>query len=1299
MSGDAWFRARFWSRGGAALGHVTSAWPQLAPRGFPLGGPTQRDAAGAAAGAADTRGRKAAAAGAAAAAADTRGRKAAAAGAAAAEMWNGMDPKSKGGTLPRSWESLGGAPLSLCTSAEYHHFPSEPSRLEPGGCHVDNLVQRLPGVVSVRSSPTGKITCHPVELPPASPGSEFGDLSMGVETGLSHTSSLQLQRRHVQIEQTMRPPAGNENPLEYCSEMPAFTQSHMSKTLQHDGDHLPMYGFSSGLKGCDEACENNSRDSLFAHSVLRKRIQTILIEQKCILWSDLSKLYKRTFAEDLPEVILEYLNKWTDICHVKRFGSERSGSCIVMLSDDARMQVDGLNPSGVGLQGNLGNVVKFTPFQSLLEKKHENKSPLNDVLKRQLCNLLKDHRSGIWLKCLPNLFFKKYNQTLPEEIIQKYECLSEIFDLDMPLKNNPKSVILHFPDISEVIVAPAVLPKAELTFGKISWVRHCEEFYIQFETDFLENDLRSISNMLLNQYATGKRELAQFVQGTFCSFEISNSWYRGQVQSVDVKEQTAIVFAIDYGFHTSCVRTEVCKLPPACARLPAQCVRCCLRPMGEHGAQWASTALRELNCLSERLKVKVEEVKGEFAIVVLYTENGTCVNEKLCSACVQIPSLTLSEEDVVLVSFVTAESTNEVIVRYCSGIYACQLNELIESMNLYYGSNKGRMMPCFSVNELVAVHAEERGWLRASVVNVSGDHVEVMCVDLGLSLEIKKSDVRQLEDTFCSQHMLALVCQLAGLEYFCRDKAVLNCLCSMAYDHILHLKLLKKIPEALVVLYDPSGANINAACLRALEDRRLALQLEVNVTYRNVYIQHVTSDGFFFCQMKTNVVKKVDRILSEIEKEVACLEPVHHVFSGMRCLVQHVEGRPLVRAEILHVQDQHIVEVYLTDYGKRALIETSSLLRIGAQHIKDLVEIPAQVVKCRLAGAGTEHVELTGQVLHWLRSCVAERHGWGVKVVSTDYSTSVSNIYLFINDGKHWEDTVNCTVISRALRSRSNVEPSPSVGSSENPESFEQRCTAGRNSNGAVALSPPYPGETFDFHELNFGGTKVPRPFQLRESSLSPVSAALQQQQQQEQQQEQQEVVPPLHALPLGKMKQVFVSAAHLPSQFVMQLCQEMPLLDRLMNEMEQHYRSKSPRPATGVQVGKIYATRFEDDRFYRVVVKGVMSGMANVYQLDYGEYSVVPLDRLLPLPLTFRTLPIQGVCAELFGTASEHEWSVEAATLFGKQVKGRSLWALFMATDEDPSKPFERKACVDLIDTSQDNDVYISQLMLNFKS
>ncbi|XP_078456379.1 tudor domain-containing protein 7 [Lampetra planeri] len=1183
-------------------------------------------------------------------------------------MWYGMDPKSKGVRPPE----------------EFRRFTSEQSRVEPGGCHV---VQRLPGV----------ITCHSVELPPASPGSEFDDLSMGVETGISHTSSSQLQRSHVQIEQTIRRPAGNENSLEYCSEMPSFTQSHMFNTLKHDGDHLPMYGVSSGFKKCDEAYENNSKDSLLAHSVLRNRIHTILIEKKCILWSDLSMLYERTFAEDLPEVILGYLNKWTDICHVKRFGSEKSGSCIVMLSDDARMQFDGiinpgLNPLGGGFQANLGNVVKFTPLQSLLEKKHENKSPLSDVLKRQLSDLLKDHSNGIWLKCLPNLFFKKYKQTFPEEIMQKYECLSEIFDLDMPLKNNPKSVILHFPDTSEVIVAPAVLPKTELTFGKISWVRRCEEFYIQFETDFLENDLRSISNMLLNQFATGKRELAQFVQGTFCSFEISNSWYRGQVQSVDVKEQTAIVFAIDYGFHTSCGRTQVCKLPPSCARLPAQCVRCCLRPVGEHGAQWASTALGELGCLSERLKVKVEEVKGEFAIVVLYTENGTCVNEKLSSAWVQIPSLTLSEEDVVLVSFVTAESTNEVIVRYCSGIYACQLNELIESMNLYYGSNKGRMMPCFSVDELVAVNAEERGWLRASVVNVSGDHVQVMCVDLGLLLEIKKSDVRQLEDTFCSQHMLALVCQLAGLEYFCRDKAVLNCLCSMAHDHILHLKLVKKIPQALVVLFDPSGANINAACLRALEDRRLALQPEVNVTYRNVYIQHVTSDGFFFCQMKTNVVKKVDKILLEIEKEVACLEPMPHLFSGMRCLVQHVEGRPLVRAEILRVQGQRIAEVYLTDYGKRALVDSSSLVEIGAQHIKDLVEIPAQVVKCRLVSPGMEqHINLTGQVLHWLRSCVAERHCWGVKVLSID--CSVSNIYLFFNDGKHWEETVNYTVISRALHTRFNVEASTPVGSSETPESFEQRCTAGRNGNDAAASSPPYPGEPSAFHKFNFGGTKVPRPFQLRESSLSPVPAAPPQNQQQ-----QQEVVPPLHALPLGKMKQVFVSAAHLPSQFVVQLYQEMPLLDRLMHEMEQHYRSKSPRPATGVQVGKIYASKFEDDRFYRVVVKGVMSGMANVYQLDYGEYSLVLLDRLLPLPLTFRALPIQGVCAELFGTVSEHEWSVEAATFFVKQVKGRSMWALFKATDEDPSKPLERKACVDLIDTSQDNDVYISQLMLNFK-
>ena len=74
------------------------------------------------------------------------------------------------------------------------------------------------------------------------------------------------------------------------------------------------------------------------------------------------------------------------------------------------------------------------------------------------------------------------------------------------------------------------------------------------------------------------------------------------------------------------------------------------------------------------------------------------------------------------------------------------------------------------------------------------------------------------------------VCIIPGLEPFCQEPAVLKKFETMASGRILLAEILERGQTPLVVLYDTSqddDVNINAACMKALQDKTLASPLQV----------------------------------------------------------------------------------------------------------------------------------------------------------------------------------------------------------------------------------------------------------------------------------------------------------------------------------------------------------------------------------------------------------------------------------------------------------------------------------------
>lgn len=81
--------------------------------------------------------------------------------------------------------------------------------------------------------------------------------------------------------------------------------------------------------------------------------------------------------------------------------------------------------------------------------------------------------------------------------------------------------------------------------------------------------------------------------------------------------------------------------------------------------------------------------------------------------------------------------------------------------------------------------------------------------------------------------MLTCFCVCPGLEPFCQEAAVLKKFETMASGRILLAEILERAQTPLVVLYDTSqddDVNINAACMKALQDKTLASPLQVQQT-------------------------------------------------------------------------------------------------------------------------------------------------------------------------------------------------------------------------------------------------------------------------------------------------------------------------------------------------------------------------------------------------------------------------------------------------------------------------------------
>ncbi|XP_062305363.1 LOW QUALITY PROTEIN: tudor domain-containing protein 7B [Osmerus eperlanus] len=647
------------------------------------------------------------------------------------------------------------------------------------------------------------------------------------------------------------------------------------------------------------------------------------------------------------------------------------------------------------------------------------------------------------------------------------------------------------------------------------------------------------------------------------------------------------------------------------------------------------------------------------------------------------PPLLLPREEYPSVLVVEASSTNAVILRYIGEGYSQAQETLEDEMREFYRKdNQRRPLTSPASGQLAAVRAEEEDEiLRAQVTEVMADKVKVYYVDHGFSEVISKGKVLELHDKFFQLPLQATRCKLAGLEPFCQEPAVLKKFDAMASGKILLAEILEREQTPLVVLYDTSqddDVNINATCMKALQDRTLASPLQVNSAYMNVTVSSVCSDGTIYCQLRSRGLVKLtdtlDRAEAYFHSQVTSEFLVARPFCGKACLARY-KGK-WSRVEITNLHGSRVLDILFVDLGVQASVEVFELREIPPPFLKDLVTIPPQAVKCCLSDLVVSVGSWTPEAVQWLRDAVLNSTDCSMKIAKMDDSKRCAHVHLFPDKNFHDPSrSLNHKLATSDLfkhhRDVFLSSHAPSPAAPLHPPTTSTPRTTTTNGSSTTQSSTSKLRRAHSGSGPNPSRGTPPRP-------RSPPR------------------LPALLEVPqVGQNLDIYVSVACHPGHFVLQPWRDMYKLVILMGEMILYYNKMEETPVR-VEKNQVYAAKVENN-WHRVLVKGVLTnGLVSVYELDYGKHELVGVAKLRPLIKEFRQLPFQGITAQLAGV-KQRQWSEAASIVFRNHVEKKPLVAQLEVVQE-AEQPWDRKLTVFLVDTSQEEcDVWVHDIMAEF--
>ncbi|XP_067666250.1 tudor domain-containing protein 7B-like [Haliotis asinina] len=157
--------------------------------------------------------------------------------------------------------------------------------------------------------------------------------------------------------------------------------------------------------------------------------------------------------------------------------------------------------------------------------------------------------------------------------------------------------------------------------------------------------------------------------------------------------------------------------------------------------------------------------------------------------------------------------------------------------------------------------------------------------------------------------------------------------------------------------------------------------------------------------------------------------------------------------------------------------------------------------------------------------------------------------------------------------------------------------------------------------------------------------------------------------------------------------------LENMMKDLNEHFKSCTKHVVLeekDLTAGMLMAGCLEG-AWYRVIFKNIIEHQMSVYFPDYGQYNILKIEDLQPLPEQFYALPLCAVKAKLHGidyVKINKPWSEAAKYKFMELAQGRDFVCL--VCDKNKSSGM---VSVKLVDTSSDQeDILIDEVLIDMK-
>merc|ERR1712004_788169 len=191
-----------------------------------------------------------------------------------------------------------------------------------------------------------------------------------------------------------------------------------------------------------------------------------------------------------------------------------------------------------------------------------------------------------------------------------------------------------------------------------------------------------------------------------------------------------------------------------------------------------------------------------------------------------------------------------------------------------------------------------------------------------------------------------------------------------------------------------------------------------------------------------------------------------------------------------------------------------------------------------------------------------------------------------------------------------------------------------------------------------------------------------------------------------GDFFDVNVTLAASPSNFTVQPWQNTTQLETFQSGLNAFYskpQNQYVRPLTQIDVAqgdKFYAGQHMDGKWYRVKVNATIDEVTVAAKIvDFGDFTMIPLESLQPLWPQFRNLPMQAISAGLADiVATNGDWSTEDTIWFPERVVNSQFVTKIRDVTYDPLDDNVRIS-VSLIDTTHPTtDIYIEKQLVEDK-